>query len=755
MSGATFSPTQRAVVASICDTFFPRLSDEDTEDIVQEDKAFQKRSGLDYTEERKILVTQWCKRKATDIATDVKVEELLFKNIPSDVITQTKLLLSALSTSLGTLALSMGKYFSPFVELPLNSRVDILSNFSRSWIPDLRKGFNSLKSIISLCFLSAIPPNTDSVSIEKNPSWPVLKYDRPIPFSLVREQRERHGRDDFEFKMLNNSLVHDDMVDNNEGGLVEIETDVVIVGTGCGGSVLASVLSEIDGLRVLVLEKAQYLRWQEIKGTEDHGFKKMYERGGILVTEDTGIGVLAGSAFGGGTAINWACSLRTPSFVREEWEHLGLRRFGPSSTPFSKAIEYVCNRIGVREGSDVAHNPTNSLFLEGCKLCGYSAEVTGQNMKDTSRRTIGAGDISVGDRFGLKNSTPETFLRDAANNGCNFIDQCYVETIIHDGKRAFGVAGKFTAKNSDGKSVERRIRINAHKAVVLSCGAINTPAMLLRSRVPNSNTLIGKNLRLHPVVGCVATLPRDIRAWNGAPMTTVSNAASGGADGSHYGVKLECPSVHPGIGGAQMPWINPKQSKRDLLYLPNAFVTIALSRDKGSGSVKIDSNGNARLYYPLAQHDRNSLVEGSEMLVRLSAAVGAEKIVSSVIPLEGIVELPNADTHEEARRETIDSYIEKIVNAGVTADFRNTILSAHQMGTAKMSVKPGQGVCKDTGELHELNDLYVADTSLFPTPSGANPMITCLALCYDIAKRLKLKILSDMGIDRLQQNSKL
>ena len=197
----------------------------------------------------------------------------------------------------------------------------------------------------------------------------------------------------------------------------------------------------------------------------------------------------------------------------------------------------------------------------------------------------------------------------------------------------------------------------------MSCGAINTPALLLRSKIPNPNGLIGKNLRLHPVVGCVAALPREIKVWDGAPMTTVSNAGSGGSDGSHYGVKLECPSVHVAFGGAQLPWINPMQSKRDLLLLPNAFVTIALCRDKGSGSVTIDSNGDARLYYPMAQHDRNSLVEGSEMLIRLSAAVGADKIMSSVIPLEGVFDLPSPEeATEEKRREIVDQYVEKMVS---------------------------------------------------------------------------------------------
>ena len=358
-----------------------------------------------------------------------------------------------------------------------------------------KKGFNSLKGVISLCFLSAIPTTKGGAAIEKNPSWPVLKYDRPIPLSVVKEERERRGRDDFEYKMLNDSLVNGKMHDDNERIPVDIETDVVIVGTGCGGSVLASVLSEIDGLRVLVLEKAQYLRWQEIKGIEDHGFQKMYEREGILVTEDTGIGVLAGSAFGGGTAINWACLLRTPSFVREEWEHLGLRRFEPSSTHFSNAIEYVCNRIGVKEGFDIAHNANNRLFLDGCKLCGYSAEVTGQNMKDTSPRAMGAGDISIGD-FGLKKQYNRDILRDAANNGCDFIDQCYVESIMHDGKKAFGVAGKFAAKKQRWKVYRKEDSSNCAQG----CGfvverLIHLPCFF-GPECPNSNSLIGKKFTL-------------------------------------------------------------------------------------------------------------------------------------------------------------------------------------------------------------------------------------------------------------------
>ena len=42
----------------------------------------------------------------------------------------------------------------------------------------------------------------------------------------------------------------------------------------------------------------------------------MYERGGLLTSEDSTVAVLAGSTLGGGTRINWCASFRTPQHVR-------------------------------------------------------------------------------------------------------------------------------------------------------------------------------------------------------------------------------------------------------------------------------------------------------------------------------------------------------------------------------------------------------------------------------------------------------
>jgi choline dehydrogenase-like flavoprotein len=64
------------------------------------------------------------------------------------------------------------------------------------------------------------------------------------------------------------------------------------------------------------------------------------------------------------------------------------------------------------------------------------------------------------------------------------------------------------------------------------------------------------------------------------------------------------------------------------------------------------------------------------------------------------------------------------------------VFSAHQMGTCRMSTSPAGGVVDSSGETWECNDLFLMDTSAFPTASGANPMLTVLAISHMLSLRL-------------------
>lgn len=124
---------------------------------------------------------------------------------------------------------------------------------------------------------------------------------------------------------------------------MELQCDVVVVGSGAGGGVAAAILAQA-GLDVVVLEKGTSSFPAAAPVAEKEALDHAYEGGGRLTSEDGAVSVFAGATFGGGTAINWACSLRTPFAVREEWA--SGHGVGAATGPeFQRALDAVCDRI--------------------------------------------------------------------------------------------------------------------------------------------------------------------------------------------------------------------------------------------------------------------------------------------------------------------------------------------------------------------------------------------------------------------------
>ena len=265
------------------------------------------------------------------------------------------------------------------------------------------------------------------------------------------------------------------------------------------------------------------------------------------------------------------------------------------------------------------------------------------------------GEVGVGDRHGLKKSMIETYLKDAFKTGnVDLLDQCEVREIVHEKNKSKSekqqVQGVFCHKlGEDGKpSLQSSPLIIQASVVVVSGGSVNSPALLLRTELRNSlcnlneSGMLGRNLRLHPVVGIMAVAPHVVDIWNGAPMTTVSEEVASGRDGSHYGAKIEVPSVLPGFIAGLLPWLDHIQYKELILDMRRAFAFIVLGRDKGNtGEIYLDKkDGRPRINYPLENHDRNSLIDGLVVAARIAAASGAVQIGSSFASM-GLRDLPS------------------------------------------------------------------------------------------------------------------
>jgi choline dehydrogenase-like flavoprotein len=311
---------------------------------------------------------------------------------------------------------------------------------------------------------------------------------------------------------------------------VSLSYDVVVVGSGPGGGVAAAELSQA-GHRVLLLDKAAYTHPSDYPLTEKKSFQLLFEGGAFLSSNDGGMQILAGTSWGGGSTVNWSASLELPEIARKEWaEKFGLEYF---HTPeYQKAIDAVKYRLGM-SADHISHNASNQILVDGCKKLGYHVENIPQN---TAGNTHSCGWCSFGCPYGEKQSSMLTWIKDAVEAGCHMIQQASVIDVVHANGAVSGVRVR----------VENKYNLFVRaKRVVVSCGAINTPALLLRSKIPNPH--IGKNLKLHPVTMAQGYFPdHNIMPYAGSIMTSLSNKDVD-VNGDGYGSRLEVPAMHPGI----------------------------------------------------------------------------------------------------------------------------------------------------------------------------------------------------------------
>lgn len=283
-----------------------------------------------------------------------------------------------------------------------------------------------------------------------------------------------------------------------------LETDVVIVGSGCGAGPTAKNLTEA-GNRVIVVEKAYYFPAEHLPMKESDAPIHLFMNGGSVASDDGSMSIIAGQAFGGGGTVNWSASLQTQAFVRQEWSDNGLSFF--TSSDFQKSLDRVCDRMGV-SADYIEHNPNNRYLLEGARRLGYNVRPVPQNTGGVKHYdgycTLGCGSTE-------KRGPVVSFLPDAAKAGANFIEGLEVEKVLFDHidgrKVATAIKGRWTSRDSNGsvsgaKRTTREVIIKA-KRVVISAGTLQSPLILLRSGL--SNAQIGKNLHLHP--GSVPFLP--------------------------------------------------------------------------------------------------------------------------------------------------------------------------------------------------------------------------------------------------------
>jgi hypothetical protein len=275
----------------------------------------------------------------------------------------------------------------------------------------------------------------------------------------------------------------------------------------------------------------------------------------------------------------------------------------------------------------------------------------------------------------------------------------------------------------------RTLRVRA-RHTVLAGGAINTPALLLRSRAPDPSGQLGKRTFLHPTLVSAAQFPQRVDGFAGAPQTVYSDhfLHTQAIDGP-LGYKLEVPPLHPVLLATTMQGFG-REHAAMMRSFPHLQGMLALLRDgfhpaSQGGTVGLNGDGSAVLDYPLDDPVWDGARRALLTMAEIQFAAGATGVQVA---------------HERAPRYA--SWAEARVGiAGLPyAPHLTRVVSAHVMGGCAMAGAQHDGVTDSDGRYRGLANLSVHDGSLFPTSIGANPQLSIYGITARLASDLALAL---------------
>jgi choline dehydrogenase-like flavoprotein len=495
------------------------------------------------------------------------------------------------------------------------------------------------------------------------------------------------------------------------------EADVAIVGTGAGGGIAAGILARA-GLHVVMLEEGPLRTSRDFRMRESEAYPDLYQDSAGRKTADKAINILQGRCVGGGTTVNWTSSFRTPPETLAFWSsHYGLSAFaGDAMTPWFAGVE---EQLSVAPWT-VAPNANNEALARGAAALRIATPAIPRNVKGCWN----LGYCGMGCPTNAKQSMLVTSIPAALERGATLVTRVRADRLVREGDRVVALEGRAmdAAGNAPGT---RQVTVRA-RTYVAAAGAIGTPALLLRSDLPDPHALVGKRTFLHPSTVSAALMPQAIDGFAGAPQSIFSDHfLDAHPVGGPMGFKLEAAPLHPLLtattlsddGAQHAQWM------RDFRRMQ---VLIALLRDgfhaqSAGGTVRLRDDGTPVLDYPLNEFVWDGVRRAFVAMAEIQFAAGALHV---------------SPAHGHGAPFTSMKTAGAAIAAFDLRPLTTRVVSAHVMGGAPFGVDPARSVVAADGRHHHLRNVFVCDGSLFPTSIGANPQLSIYAFAARIASGL-------------------
>ncbi len=470
--------------------------------------------------------------------------------------------------------------------------------------------------------------------------------------------------------------------------------DVVIVGSGFGGSIPALRLAE-DGRKVLVLEQGPRFTAKDYK--MDWSFRNQMRMFVSFTSEDYTVFMRYGKGLGGGSVTYAAAMLRSPSEVFDYTDQNGYKVWPSSVTrsvldPYYEKVEQMMEieRIAWEDVPKVG-----GCFAMLLDRMGLTCDRAMYPIHDC----LHCGFCMCGCPYDRKKHLGLNYIPQAEELGAEFVVNAKVDHVEEDGD-----GSNHVVVYVDEFNIERKV---ATPMLIMAAGALETPVILQRSKnyLSDLHPQVGKNFNQNGDMALVFQLPEDFPdAWsymgrNNAGMITYAfweeHKITIHAGGSPPAIYAALDIVREDGGKPDIPFgVEFKHFLRD--NYPNRLISsLAIGLVDGEGEVWADDNGLLKFNIPQTDHFKAYLDKVAGVGLRIQEETGAKLFR--------------------------------------TADHTYEHGDAHPLATCRIGDNEEKAPCTPNGELRSNPGIYCADGASVPGGTGVNPAHTIAANAERIA----------------------
>lgn len=495
-----------------------------------------------------------------------------------------------------------------------------------------------------------------------------------------------------------------------------IEAEVCVIGSGPAGATAARVLSEA-GRDVVILEEGGDRTGKALHRSEPELYDQLYMERGGRSTEDMSINVLQGRALGGGSVINVCDVVPMPPGVLAHWR----KQFGLTEMTDAALAPHRARTLADLSAAPIAEaavNRANALLRDGARKLGLRGELMHHNREGCED----LGRCMIGCPADAKRNARLVAIPQALRAGARVLLRARAVAIRDAQSETKRV--EVRALDARGHRETRTLEVRA-RVVIVAANAIGSAQLLLRSGVGNRH--VGKFLMLQPQLPVIAMFDERVAAFEGIPQAfaITEHERDDHPEYGLWGFRIEGIMGTPGMASSLLP-VAGHDAKAWMVKYPHMAAALLLVPDVPSGVMELASDGRPILRYRHRDDHKARLRQAIALAARAYFAAGARQVMVPITP--PLILRSEADLKQ----------VEAIDFRPATAP----LISAHQQGTVRMGPAEHLGAVDPRGRVWGARDVYVFDSSVFPSSASSHTMAPIMTVASWLATALAASLRS-------------